>query len=80
MLMNLRICIPNYKATDSAPTPRHTDFYIFCPLCVEKGPGSIAPLWAELWLFKEGNRQFCLKIEANVTDFVNHFQTLISQA
>ena len=29
-------------------------------LAVEKGPGSFAPLWAELWPFKEGNRQFYL--------------------
>ena len=49
-------------------------------LAVEKGPGSIAPLWAELWPFKEGNRQRRTKSEANVTDFVNHFQTRISQA
>ena len=26
------------------------------PLAVAKGPGSIAPLQAELWPFKEGNR------------------------
>ena len=50
------------------------------PLAVEKRPGSIAPLQAELWPFKEGNRQFYPKIGANVTDFVNHFQTCISQA
>ena len=43
------------------------------PLAVEKGPGSIAPLRAELWPFKEGTRQICLKIEANVTDFVTTF-------
>ena len=43
------------------------------PLPVEKGPGSIAPLRAELWPFKEGTRQICLKIDANVTDFVNPF-------
>ena len=49
-------------------------------LAVEKGPGSIAPLRAELWPFKEGNRQFYPKIDANVTDFVNHFQLCISQA
>ena len=42
-------------------------------LAVEKGPGSIAPLWAKLWPFKEGNRQFYPKIEANVTDFVTTF-------
>ena len=42
-------------------------------LAVEKGPGSIAPLWAELWPFKEGNRQFYPKIDANVTDFVTTF-------
>ena len=49
-------------------------------LAVEKGPGSIAPLGAELWPFKEGNRQRRTKSDANVTDFVNHFQTRISQA
>ena len=43
------------------------------PLAVEKGPGSIAPLRAELWPFKEGNRQFYPKIGANVTDFVTTF-------
>ena len=43
------------------------------PLAVEKGPGSIAPLRAELWPFKEGTRHICLKIDANVTDFVNPF-------
>ena len=42
-------------------------------LAVEKGPGSIAPLWAELWPFKEGNRQRRTKIGANVTDFVTTF-------
>ena len=42
-------------------------------LAVEKGPGSIAPLWAKLWPFKEGTRQICLKIGANVTDFVTTF-------
>merc|ERR1711911_280469 len=43
------------------------------PLPVEKGPGSIAPLRAELWPFKEGTRQICLKIEAKVPFFVNPF-------
>ena len=43
------------------------------PLAVEKGPGSIAPLWAELWPFKEGNRQRRTKSDANVTDFVTTF-------
>ena len=43
------------------------------PLAVEKGPGSIAPLWAELWPFKEGTRQICLKIEAKVPLFGNPF-------
>ena len=36
------------------------------PLPVEKGPGSIAPLRAELWLI-------CLKIEAKVPLFVTTF-------
>ena len=39
-------------------------------LAVEKGPGSFAPLRAELWPFKEGTRQICLKIEAKVPLFV----------
>ena len=43
------------------------------PLAVEKGPGSIAPLRAELWPFKEGTRQFYPKIEAKVPFFVNPF-------
>ena len=43
------------------------------PLVVEKGPGSIAPLRAELWPFKEGNRQKRKKIDANFTNFVNPF-------
>ena len=43
------------------------------PLAVEKGLGSIAPLQAELWLFKEGTRQFYPKIEAKVTYFVTTF-------
>ena len=43
------------------------------PLAVEKETGSIAPLRAELWPFKEGTRQFYPKIEANVTDFGNPF-------
>ena len=40
------------------------------PLAVEKRLGSIAPLQAKLWPFKEGNRQKKMKIYANVTDFV----------
>ena len=43
------------------------------PQAVEKGPGSIAHLEAELWPVKEGNHQFYPKIDANVTDFVNAF-------
>ena len=43
------------------------------PLAVEKGPGSIAPLRAELWPFKEGTRQFYPKIDAKVANFVNPF-------
>ena len=43
------------------------------PLPVEKGPGSIAPLRAELWPFKEGTRQFYPKIDAKVANFVNPF-------
>ena len=43
------------------------------PLAVEKGPGPIAPLQAELWPFKEGNCQICLKIDAKVTYFGNPF-------
>ena len=43
------------------------------PVAVEKGPGSIAPLWGELWPFKEGNRQFYPKIEAKVPLFGNPF-------
>ena len=42
-------------------------------LAVEKGPGSIAPLRAELWPFKEGNRQFYPKIGAIVANFVTTF-------
>ena len=49
-------------------------------LAGEKGSGSFEPLGAELWPFKEGNRQFCLKIGAKVTDFVTTFLTAISQA
>ena len=43
------------------------------PKAVEKQSGSIAPLRAELWPSKEGNHQICLKIDANVTDFVTTF-------
>ena len=43
------------------------------PLAVDKGPGSIAPLWAELWPFKEGNHQFYPKIDAKVPLFVTTF-------
>ena len=43
------------------------------PLPVEKGPGSIAHLRAELWPVKQSNRQRRTKSEANVTDFVTTF-------
>merc|ERR1711911_199526 len=43
------------------------------PLPVEKGPGSFAPLRAELWPFKEGTRQKRTKSDAKVANFVNPF-------
>merc|ERR1711911_388534 len=43
------------------------------PLAVEKGPGSFAPLRAELWPFKEGTRQKRTKSDAKVANFVNPF-------
>ena len=49
-------------------------------LAVEKGPGSIAPLGAELWPFKEGNRQFVSKLRQKWQILWQHFQTRISQA
>ena len=49
-------------------------------LAGEKGSGSFEPRGPELLPFKEGNRQFGPKIEANVTDFVTTFPTAISQA
>ena len=49
-------------------------------LAGEKGSGSFEPLGAELWPFKEGNRQFGPKIGAKVADFVTTFLTAISQA
>ena len=50
------------------------------PLPVEKGPGSIAPLRAELWPFKEGTRQKKRKLTQMSQILSIHFQTRISQA
>ena len=47
---------------------------IMCKLYFNPPPSEeIAPLGSELWPFKEGNRQICLKIEAFLTFFVNPF-------
>ena len=45
------------------------------PLDVRKGPGSIAPLGAELWPFKEGNHK--KKIHAKVQHFANPFLNML---
>ena len=65
---------PNYSNTriiriireNTAPSP-------WSGLSIGKEFRTIGPLGSKLWLFKEGQRQICLKSEVFVTLFVNPF-------